>query len=189
MRYPEVSISGNGASLRFVLTEGFSEGYANRIEGMEWQTTHPMYFWWTGGSFNPIPFTVTLFVNNEGDITTSAALVAVVESTVNAALCKSPAGGSMYTMPQQAVTLKVSDWWQRTGYLQDMSVDWKPPWDLDNGGRPMVAVLHFTFISDWMAYDTTTKEFWKLPSRSNFHFDGTTGSPGAQGASRQQRFT
>jgi hypothetical protein len=141
-----------------------------------------MYFWWTGGSFDPIPFVVTLFVDKESKINTSSALVDVVEGVINAALCVSPAGGSMYTLPQQAVTLKVSNWWQRTGYLQNASVDWKPPWDLENGGRPMVAVLHFTFISDWMANDTTTKEFSKLPSRGTFHFNGTTG--GAQGANR-----
>lgn len=170
MNYPTIRIEGNGANLSFVMTDGFSEGYANKLEGMEWQTTHPMYFWWTGGAFQPIPFVVTLFVDKESPINTSTILENTVRGVIGAALCPVAAGGSMFTLPQQAVTLYVGDWWQRLGYLQDVSVDWKPPWDMENQGRAMIAVLHFTFMPDWLAKDTTNKAFDRLPTASSFKF-------------------
>ena len=171
--YPTISVTGGGVDLRFVMTDGFAEGYTNKMDATDWQTVHPIYFWWQGGQFDEIPFQVTLAVDKDSLIATASALVKTVESVFKAALCPIPAGGGMNTLPDQSVTLQVSDWWKRDGYLKAVSVKWRPPWDILDGGKPMVADLQFTFVSDWLAKQRGAKTYEGLPTRTSFTFSGT----------------
>lgn len=132
--------------LRFMLQGGFSDGYKNDLMPLKTFTTHPSHFLWWGGSFKPINIQLTLFVDDKTDIPTPALLRKKVEALTKKALNSSSYG--VNTLP--VVTLKVGSWFVRKGYLEDMEVTWKPPWDI-NTGEAMVADVSFAFVSDFLA--------------------------------------
>lgn len=151
-------------TLRFELDQDISQGYSNTIEapsGAE-LSTHPRGYQWRGGKFKPIGIGLLLTCGVQSKIVTADDLVKAVENIFKLALS---ADRLAYGKP---IRLSVGSWFAWTGFIQDLNVTWKDPFDIRTG-KPMRADVRFDFLIDFFPGEKQAKAE-KLPSRSNFNF-------------------
>lgn len=148
--------------LSFYLQGGFTDGYKNDLMPLKTFTTHPSYYLWWGGEFKPINIQLTLFVDDNTQISTPTQLKDTVEKLIRKSLNSSSYGVNMLPW----VTLRIGSWFTRKGYLADVDVAWKPPWDVPTG-MAMVADVSFVFVSDFLAGKYPRKNS-ELPNSVNW---------------------
>jgi hypothetical protein len=130
-----------------MIEEDFSDGYSGKIESpIESGTfTNPIDFQWRGGQFKPISFSVTLFVDAESNIATPKELTDTIQQLYRYAM---PA--QQTSVPPEPLTFSVGSWYKKLGYIKDVDVTYKSPWDLATG-MPLRALIRFSFLVDYSA--------------------------------------
>lgn len=152
------------APLKFELDQDFTTGYRNTIEpprGTEFGTHHRGLMW-KGGSFKAIGVGLMLTCGVQTGLSTSDALVAAVTDIFKISLSTSL---QTFGPPSK---LSVGSWFVWYGYIQDLDVTWKEPYDIRTG-KPMRADVRFSFLPDFLASDKIV-DSKKLPYRHNFSF-------------------
>lgn len=171
MKGPVLSVDG----IKFMMTGPFSDGYENTITPLVLPYSHPAEFFWSGGQFKMLTFVLDIVVDEVGTtVSTPRELVDIVEKLINKALPKSSTAVNMTALPEIAVNVSIGSWWARTGYIQDVTVEWRPPWDIDTG-MPMAAQVRFSFLTDFVAREGDKKleaTLTKLPRQGSWKFGG-----------------
>jgi hypothetical protein len=158
--------------LKFIIEQGFSDGYTNTIDPSpsQFYRTHPAVFIWKGGQFKPIQISINLIVDREGQdgCSTPEGLVEILAEIMSYSLRteKSVTG-------PKSVTLRVGTWFERTGYITDVNVEFKPPWDITTG-MPMAAEAKFILLPDFLAGESVEKAInsTNMPTNESFNRDG-----------------
>jgi len=166
----------NTGSFHFAIEE-IATDYSVNLEFQlksEAGRTHPWMLHWAGSEMGDLPITLNLAADALRDVqgvTTIADgndLVDVCERLHNLAL---PALSTHARLPTTAVSISDGSskaWFYRRGVISKVSCVFKPPWDLRNGGKPMVAEVklvlrhHFGATTD---RDPETKNVKSLPHR------------------------
>lgn len=160
-----LTLSAEGAdTLRFEIDQDFTTGYSNTIEpptGTEFGT-HSRGLMWKGGKFKPIGIGLLLTCGVQTKIVTADDLVNTVQTLFRMSLATKL---ETFGAP---VRLSVGSWFAWTGYIQDLNVVWKDPFDIRTG-KPMRADVRFDFLPDFFS-GVKKIDASKLPFRKNFTF-------------------
>jgi len=160
-----LTLSAEGVdSLKFEIDQDFSTGYRNVLQppgGTEFGTHHRALMW-KGGSFKPIGVGLMLTCGVQTAISTADDLVNAVERIFKIALA-----AKLKTFGSPA-KLSIGSWFVWYGYIEDLDVTWKDPYDVRTG-KPMRADVRFSFLPDFLAGDKVV-DSRKLPYRNNFTF-------------------
>lgn len=159
-----VTLSRGGSVFSFELEQGFSDGYSNTFNipyGLEFGT-HPRTIKWEGGQFRDLAVAINLVVGVQTGLGSPADLVKAVENLFKLALAE-----KLKTIGKP-VTMKVGSWFSRQGFIRDLSVDWREPYELSTG-KPMVATVRFNFMTDFFP-EGTIVDASRLPYSGTFRF-------------------
>ena len=171
MNGPILRIAGGKTKLEFELEQGFSDGYTSNIryaQGLLY-LSHPNTLIWEGGEFKPLNIVFELAVGVQSIIQTPKDLVDRITDIYNLSLPTQAVGN----IPPPVTTISVGSWFLRKGFIKEVNVDWKEPWDVQTGEpfRAQVRILHVVdFMIGSAIIDNT-----KLPSSGKWHFKFTGG--------------
>lgn len=166
-------ITGHGVSMAFELEGDIREGYTNRYVvpmgdvGSAFYT-NPKRYDWKGGSLNPVGVTINLVVGVQSALQTAQDLIDAVGDFYKLALVEKEAP------IQGPVTMEIGTWWSREGYIQNLNVIWKRPYDIETG-MPMQAEVSFDFLTDYYAGELIIKDD-RNPRAATWRFNSAGGS-------------
>lgn len=159
--------SKGGDDLTFELEQGFSDGYSNTFKTPRDTEfgSHKRGIAWKGGEFKDLSISIKLVAGVQSAVQTTKQLNTVVQKLFSYAL---PVKLTSFGTP---LKLSIGTWFARVGFIKDLAVSWKEPYEIETG-MPMVAEVKFVFLTDFLAEEKGIDNK-KLPLRDTFSFSFT----------------